>query len=89
MGNTVNIQINNCVQCPHHEIIGDPDPYDSFCSDDMAVICKKTTSNPRYDENSEYAANRQNHRCVTVSCRPYRVIDESAIPNWCPLLTEK
>lgn len=36
------IKIDNCIDCPHHEIQKDPDPYDSFCSDDIKVVCKNS-----------------------------------------------
>jgi hypothetical protein len=28
-----------CTECPSHRILPDPDPYDSFCSDDVKVSC--------------------------------------------------
>ena len=33
--------ITNCIDCEFHRVINDPDPNDSFCSDDMAVVCTK------------------------------------------------
>lgn len=30
----------HCHGCEHHTLIADPDPYDSFCKSDVAVVCK-------------------------------------------------
>lgn len=73
----------NCLDCPFHSIIPDPDPYDSFCSDDIAVVCTKTL-NPTRDLNHTYCANRSPFRAITVSCRPYNDRRESSQPSWCP-----
>lgn len=40
--NVVLIEITTCVECPDGKIEHDPDPYDSFCSDDVKCICKLT-----------------------------------------------
>lgn len=76
----------NCLDCPWHKVIPDPDPHDAFCDDDQAVVCTKTVHNPDYNLNSIYAADRQNHQPITVACRPHYLRDESARPNWCPLV---
>ena len=34
------IEIKNCMDCAHHEVLSDPDPNDWFCDDDKKVICK-------------------------------------------------
>lgn len=34
-------KITNCLSCPFHKVLADPDPYDWFCDDDMKVICTK------------------------------------------------
>jgi len=79
-----NIQITSCLECPHHKIIADPDPYDSFCSDDKAVICLKVKK--RKDLGSIYASNQQEFKTILVSERPYHITKERAkIPDWCPL----
>jgi hypothetical protein len=37
-GNTVEY-VSNCMDCPHHQVVADPDPTDWFCDDDIAVLC--------------------------------------------------
>jgi len=32
-------EIKNCMDCPNHKVQRDPDPHDSFCSDDEMVVC--------------------------------------------------
>jgi len=34
-----NVTITNCIDCPEHQILKDPDPDDWFCDDDVKVIC--------------------------------------------------
>lgn len=34
--------VANCLDCPHHEVQPDPDPFDSFNDDDEKVICRET-----------------------------------------------
>lgn len=46
------LKITNCLQCPNHQVINDGDPYDSFCSDDLAVVCK-LVKNPKKDPKSD------------------------------------
>jgi len=29
----------NCIDCPNHRVLPDPDPNDWFCDDDKKVIC--------------------------------------------------
>lgn len=65
------LSLNNCTQCPFHQVQSDPDPGDWFNDDDVKVMCLR------------------NQRTVTVSCRPYNVRKECAIPAWCPLPKEK
>ena len=36
-----NFPINNCIDCPFHDVLPDPDPNDWFCDDDVKVICRK------------------------------------------------
>ena len=67
-----------------HQVINDRDPDDWFCDDDMAVVCT-LTANPQLEPASRYLASRNPHRAVTLSCRPYKLRDESETPNWCPL----
>lgn len=37
--------INNCTECPFHEVQPDPDPNDWFCDDDVKVYCHKSKKN--------------------------------------------
>ena len=80
----ITIDIESCTECPHHEVVGDPDPHDSFCSDDVAVLCTKMPNS----EGKKYFASilgAYKHRPVTVSCRPHRAAHEARVPEWCPL----
>lgn len=73
----------NCMDCPDHLLVEDPDPNDWFCDDDVAVVC---TASPRpVRENTEYAVDRQPFRSITVGCRPYNTRKECSSPDWCPL----
>ena len=74
----------NCLDCPNHEVINDPDPHDSFCDDDKAIVCKLLPNN-RLDLNSEYLADRNPHKIVEPSIRPYNLRKEGGSPAWCPL----
>lgn len=76
--------MKNCLDCPKHAIINDPDPHDWFCSDDVAVVCQGTLNQAR-DTQSKYMADHSEYRPVTVSCRPYNTRNESNTPDWCPL----
>jgi len=40
----VSLVLNNCIDCPYHEVRADPDPDDWFCDDDVKVICKKANN---------------------------------------------
>jgi hypothetical protein len=79
-----------CLRCPHHEVIPDPDPHDWFNDDDVAVVCNLAPNPDRDPKSSRYSV-RQGRRCVASSCRPTRtrLLEESAIPSWCPLPTVK
>lgn len=74
----------SCLKCKHHKVIPDPDPNDSFCSDDMAVVCT-LVPNPNRKPGSRYLADHHENRPVTVSCRPYKLKYETNRPGWCPL----
>lgn len=80
--------ITNCIDCDFHKVINDPDPYDSFCMDDMAVVCTKM-KNENQNLNSKYLSDRQEHFIVTTSCRPYNIRKESTKPTFCQLEKEK
>lgn len=79
--------MKNCLECPFHKIIPDPDPYDDFCDDDQAIVCLKTP-NDRQKPDSLYSADHSEFKPVTVSCRPYNLKHESDTPDWCPLTEE-
>lgn len=73
----------NCIDCGNHRIIPDPDPTDSFCDDDVAVVCLLVANDQR-KEHSRYLADSSYYKCITVSCRPYQVRQECETPEWCP-----
>ena len=35
----------NCMDCPLHRVLADPDPYDWFCDDDVKIYCTKAQRN--------------------------------------------
>lgn len=79
--------LDNCIDCPHHKIVPDPDPTDWFCDDDVAVLCTKsenTTKGKAWKSGEVWP-----HQAVTTSCRPYGTKDESERPTWCPLTKEE
>ena len=39
------MKYKNCMDCPAHKVKSDPDPFDSFCSDDEKVVCGHTGKN--------------------------------------------
>jgi hypothetical protein len=76
--------MKNCIECPNHKVINDPDPHDSFCRDDIAVVCIKTP-NDDIKKDSAYLSDKNEFKCVTRSCRPYNKTKESECPDWCPI----
>jgi hypothetical protein len=74
----------NCMDCPFHKVIPDPDPHDWFNDDDEAVVCLKM-NNDSMDLDSKYAADRQAFKKISVACRPYNKRRECETPKWCPL----
>jgi len=73
----------NCLKCPHHQIVPDPDPTDSFNNDDIAVLCTKIkttkTSAKRWYDGKPFP-----FHAVSVSDRPYiRKVSPSYL---CPLV---
>ena len=77
---------SNCMDCPHHLVVNDPDPTDSFNDDDVAVLCTKT---PNHSQRHYYAYKRLfEYEPITVSCRPHYKRKESITPKWCPLLRD-
>ena len=75
---------SNCMDCPHHLVVNDPDPTDSFNDDDVAVLCTKTLN---HSQRHYYAYKRLfEYEPITVSCRPHYKRKESITPKWCPIL---
>lgn len=75
----------SCLKCTNHKVINDPDPLDPFNFDDLAVVCT-ITENKNVEAYSKYVSDRSEFRPIAISCRPYRLEKESAIPSWCPLM---
>ena len=87
---TISYEIDNCIDCKFHKIIPDPDPNDSFCADDVAIIClHKRKESDEIKSDSIYAVDRQEYKHITVGCRPYNKRKESNIPDWCRLLNSE
>ncbi len=74
----------NCIDCPKHRVIPDPDPDDWFNDDDVAVVCTKTPNTER-KTGTRFVSDRSEFRTITVACRPYNARNESQTPEWCPL----
>ncbi|MCC6405070.1 MAG: hypothetical protein IT405_01645 [Candidatus Yanofskybacteria bacterium] len=74
----------NCMDCPHHEVVRDPDPDDWFCDDDKAIVCT-LTPNPKKKPQSRFLSERSPHRAVMCAIRPYNLRKEGASPAWCPI----
>lgn len=77
--------MKNCLACQFHKVIPDPDPYDSFCDDDQAIVCTKM-KNDKQNMESPYLADHSEFKKVVVSCRPYNLKHEDETPEWCPLI---
>lgn len=83
--NEINLSINNCMDCNKHLVENDPDPYDSFNSDDVAVLCQLTENTENVSHFAPSLGLFQ-FKPITVSCRPYNKRKECDIPNWCPCI---
>jgi hypothetical protein len=83
---TAILEITNCMDCPNHTVISDPDPHDSFCYDDEAVLCKKATDPNMHERPIGWIG--QPYRPITVACRPYQKRKECDVPDWCPITKE-
>lgn len=79
----ISIKISKCSDCPHHKVINDADPFDSFNMDDVAIVCLKK-ENPKIDTSSYYRSDASPNKVIAASLRPYE-IKKVKIPNWCPL----
>lgn len=77
---------DNCMDCPNHKVIADPDPDDWFCDDDKAIVCT-ITKNLNKNESSRHKSERQEHKVVMCAIRPYNLRKEGDAPDWCPLKT--
>lgn len=60
-----------CENCVHSKVIPDPDPTDSFNTDDEAICCTLLKQKPNMD--SKYYSDRQELKTIEVSLRPYQV----------------
>lgn len=60
-----------CENCVHSKVIPDPDPTDSFNSDDKAICCTLLKQKPKMD--SKYYSDRQELKTIEVSLRHYQV----------------
>lgn len=70
--------MKNCIQCPDHKVVSDPDPHDWFCDDDVAVVCQLTPCLKSGRIDSKF-------RTITLACRPYNTEKETTpVPEWCP-----
>lgn len=73
-------EIGHCTMCPNHLVEKDPDPFDSFCSDDVKIRCTLSKAG--------YRGNYQKEPYITVGCRPYNTSKEDEVPDWCPLIKQ-
>lgn len=80
------MQTYNCLNCEFHNIINDPDPFDWFCDNDVAIVCSKL-KNDNLIKNSPYLSDRNEYKIIQSSLRPYEVKNVKC-PIWCPLKTE-
>jgi hypothetical protein len=76
--------VSRCFDCPFGKVIPDPDPSDSFCDNDVAVVCTRC-ANPNRKTTSRYLADRSEFRTVEGSVRPYNAYHVKQ-PDWCPLV---
>ena len=81
----IELDIENCLDCPKHISGYDPDPYDSFCSDDKYCACT-LLPNDRLDKSNPRFSQGQPYRIVTCADRPYQLKKYCTIPEWCPLV---
>lgn len=73
-----------CIDCPFHKVVEDPDPYDSWNSDDEALVCTKVRREP--DPKSRYQVDRLPYKPIDVGLRPYQKKNVD-VPDWCPIST--
>jgi len=77
-------KITNCLECPSHCIITEPNQPDWFTDDDVIVVCKEKEQEPNLE--SEYEVERQNYKPVSPGDKPYQLKKSNIqIPRWCPL----
>ena len=75
--------IINCMDCPHHVVVMDPDPSGWFNDDDEAVLCRLTKGNGTSPARCSIVT--WEFLPITVSCRPHQKRRECTVPDWCPL----
>lgn len=80
----IELEIDNCLDCPKHIKGYDPDPFDSFNYDDMYCACT-LLPNEKRDNLSLHYSDRQEFKIVTCGDRPYQLKKYSSVPDWCPL----
>lgn len=85
VSNSVKTGVRNCIDCPRHVVVPDPDPTDWFCDDDVAVLCRLVPNPSENPDKAWQSGAPFEYRAVTVSCRPYNDRKECAAPEWCPL----
>jgi len=81
------IIIKTCLDCPHHRLVNDADPEDSFRDDDEAILCR-ATRNPNQDPKGYRSSDRSEYRPVRGAIEGTEHIKAAAkVPDWCPLLS--
>lgn len=65
--------LESCAECPHHKVLPDPDPSDSFCFDDVKVVCELNPDSPITVACRPYNVRKE----ITP------------MPSWCPLPDSK
>jgi len=82
----VELKIKNCLECPKHKVVADPDPSDWFCDDDEAIVCTALVNDEKGRFNS-VAYNGQ-YKVVSSGLRPYETKKYARIPDFCPLIVK-
>lgn len=76
--NTVNLKIDNCMNCPHHFTDGiltaDPFEHEKGC------FCSKVRDEKNYECYGQYYK--------LVAADDWHLEKYTQVPDWCPLLTE-
>lgn len=72
-----------CIDCAFHRIIKDPDPYDGFNYDDVAMVCTKLKNKDK-NTSSKYLSDHSEFAIISCSERPYQ-INKAKPREDCPL----